>query len=357
MANRKKIDYLDVFRCVAILAVVAIHTTSQPVTQLSLDRWLYRLSYVINTGSQFAVPAFLFLSGMILTYNYEPKWNRDMMKSFFRKRLQYIIAPYFIWSFFYFLYVSMSSSVPLLSFKTWAIFIFRFLTGNNYFHLYFILVIFQFYILFPFLMNLMKRSTIFRNHLIGWAIGFQIFYFLWDHYIMQIPWKGETIFTYALFVMIGMHAGLDYDTFIEKLRKRKGILIGLTILFAVLHLGNIWLHMVNVLSFGKWNSYVYNILYYGYVSLCCLSLLYVSSVVGTMKNRMVVLLNSIGATSFGIYFMHPLIIEVWRNHWMSSNSIGYPLIIFGSGLFSLLLPWFLFLTLKKYPWGWIFTGK
>jgi probable poly-beta-1,6-N-acetyl-D-glucosamine export protein len=357
MGQRRRIEYLDLFRSVAILAVVAIHTTSQPVTELTLDRWLYRLSFVINSGSQFAVPSFLFLSALILTYNYEPKWNRDMRKSFFRKRLQFILVPYIIWSLFYFIYVNSIERIPLLSTDALLLFGERLISGSNYFHLYFILVIFQYYLLFPFLMSGIKRSTAFRNHLISWGIGFQIVYFLWDKYIMEVPWKGGTIFTYALFLLIGMHVGLHFEDFTEKLRKRRWILVFVTFLFLVLHLGNLWFHMVNALSFGKLNSYVYNFLYYTYISFCCLFLLDFARVLGDIKSRWIPLMSSIGAVSFGIYFLHPLIIQVWRNHWMTSNSIGYPLTVFGSGLFSLLLPWFLFNFLKRYRWSWIFTGK
>lgn len=71
MAQKQRITYLDLLRGIAILAVVTIHVTSYPVAFLSMDSTVYPLYFILNAASQFAVPAFLFLSSLVLFYRYD----------------------------------------------------------------------------------------------------------------------------------------------------------------------------------------------------------------------------------------------------------------------------------------------
>lgn len=58
----RRIEYLDLYRAIAIMAVVAIHATSTAVAHYPKNTFDHDLFYFWNTFLQFAVPAFLFLS-------------------------------------------------------------------------------------------------------------------------------------------------------------------------------------------------------------------------------------------------------------------------------------------------------
>lgn len=69
MAQKERIPQLDVFRAIAIIAVIAIHATSRTLAE-TLDTSLFHPFLFLNKFSQFAVPSFVFLSGFVLFYNY-----------------------------------------------------------------------------------------------------------------------------------------------------------------------------------------------------------------------------------------------------------------------------------------------
>lgn len=99
----RRIEYLDLYRAFAIMAVVAIHATSTAVAHYPKHTLDHDVYYFWNTFLQFAVPAFLFLSSLVLFYNYSSKVNeKGWMLAFYKKRLFNVFVPYVVWSLIYF---------------------------------------------------------------------------------------------------------------------------------------------------------------------------------------------------------------------------------------------------------------
>ncbi len=91
----------------------------------------------------------MMISGLVLFYNYRSIDEFDIGR-FYKKKVKFILIPYTIWSTIYFLYTSYISGLPinrerLLGFGRGLL-----LGGENFSHLYFIFLIFQFYIVVPF---------------------------------------------------------------------------------------------------------------------------------------------------------------------------------------------------------------
>ena len=126
MSSRAKKDHLELFRGLAILAVLMIHVTSYPVVTLPMHSALYPLYHIVNTFSHFAVPAFIFLSALVMFYQYDDA-RKHNWSSFYFKRFQVIAIPYLLWSIFYYALVihiegktiGESWSVFLDSFANW----------------------------------------------------------------------------------------------------------------------------------------------------------------------------------------------------------------------------------------------
>lgn len=387
--RKERIDYLDLFRCFSILAVIIIHATSQPMVKLDIDSTFYPIYFVLNSGSQFAVPSFLFLSAVVLFYNYGDRWEAKSWIGFFRKRLTFIIIPYLLWSVFYFVLVAYFNHTGFDA-DSPRQFLDKLLHGTNYAHLYYIIVIVQFYVLFPFLMTLVRKFPALIKWLIPIGIIVQLCYFFVQKYVlvdtftdwwflksnssffvhlhqswlvehMKTWWlvksTGSFFVSYWLFYMIGAYIGLNYKRFIQKAWSHRFAWWGLWAVFAVVYLGKGWLRLHDNTFGGIWIIHINFLTYYTYVSFCCVALLLFSQLLHQSRIRILPVLVSWGATSFGIYFMHPAVLLAWRHLISTSDPIGYHLAIAAGFALALLLSWFACLILKRIQGSWILTGK
>jgi surface polysaccharide O-acyltransferase-like enzyme len=166
-AKSKRIYEVDFLRAIAFFTVVLQHVIgaygSRPSIQLSESVFL-GLVFVL---SKFAVPMFVFLSGMSLFYTYSQGLK---ISEFFSKRIKSILLPYIAWTLFY----SYFARFGLPHKGDFALVAYRFtdhgfmaevlrnLTfGMSYYHMWFVVMIFQFYLLFPLLLRVSR-----------WIIGF-----------------------------------------------------------------------------------------------------------------------------------------------------------------------------------------
>ena len=138
--TKPKNNTIQIFRALAIIAVVMIHTCPP-------GEWQVFCRPFIN----FSVATFLFLSGY-LTKIQNNNWN-----SFFKKRIIRVIIPYFIWTILY--------SIAFYNRSLDKIFI-NLLTAQAAAPLYYIFVYIQFVLLTPILGKLAKS----KYHYLGWLI-------------------------------------------------------------------------------------------------------------------------------------------------------------------------------------------
>lgn len=141
MSETRRFQDLNFLRVIATVAVIVIHTTSQTMTQSALG-------YYSNQLARFSVPAFLILSGFLL---FQSDLNSQFLPhaQFYRKRFQKILLPYILWTIFYSLVLhyyfnglqNLNMVLPDL--------IRHLFLGNGFTHLYFVVIIIQFYLLYP----------------------------------------------------------------------------------------------------------------------------------------------------------------------------------------------------------------
>ncbi|WP_017754418.1 acyltransferase [Calidifontibacillus oryziterrae] len=355
--TKERITYLDIFRAIAILAVIVIHTIAQPVTLLPTDSAIYPAYISIYALVQFAVPSFIFLSGFVLFYSYESRWNLATCKAFFKKRILFIVIPYVLWSLFYFLVLQLGyNQNPFTHIPN---FLRDLLVGKNYTHLYFIFIIIQFYILFPGFMYILKRFTFIRKYLIWIVISIQLIYYLLNLSVFKIQATGSFFMTYLLFFLLGAYIGLHYKDVIEKIRTHSKVYLFLNTVVAILVVIKYYLRYT-IPGYGQaWMPYANFVLYYSFVPLTCISILIISRWLHDhfQATRLVRTLTSWGQGSFLIYFAHPFILLVWRHFFLSNDPIGYHITIIVGGILSLLLSWIGYIIIKRFSWSWIFMGK
>lgn len=146
MLNNKRQLELDYVRAISMLGVIVIHVTSSFVYASSnLTIAGMNPAFLLNQLARFSVPLFILLSGVSLGFSR----SADTYLSFFQKRCVKILLPYLFWSCAYWLYYHRGEELAHLGRAL--------LRGGAASHLYFIVIMIQLYLLYPFLRRLVKR--------------------------------------------------------------------------------------------------------------------------------------------------------------------------------------------------------
>jgi peptidoglycan/LPS O-acetylase OafA/YrhL len=177
------------------------------------------------TLTRFSRESFFFISAFVLTYTYlEPATMN--LRHFWKRRLLITGLPYLTWTIIYYVFTTAISVTwfpfyrPHFHYLVSASGLHDFLTllVQGYYQLYFIIVLFQFYVLFPLLLAGLRRAKRWHVHILVAAALWQIFY---DeairHHLLpfEIGGKLETrlILSYPIYLLGGMIAALNYRNF------------------------------------------------------------------------------------------------------------------------------------------------
>lgn len=188
----------DAFRGIAIIAVVAIHAIPW-----KLSRCEIYLSY--RQMLNFAVPSFIFMSGYWMAKKTEGITGANCI-NFLRKRLLRVMIPFLFWSLVYFGYAVAKmhdinvAQMPLM-----------FFTGTYTYHLYFVVVIAQLYILTVPLNFIDSRPYGFISILMLNMVGLLIIY----HFCLSGYWHtyadfhkiNSPFYEWIIFYYIGLKLG------------------------------------------------------------------------------------------------------------------------------------------------------
>lgn len=146
--KKPKIAEWTELRGLAFLAIVMQHNIAEYIYRTDIEQPDSVMLTMIYHLTRFGTPTFVFLSGALLFYHHrhaKPNYAR-----FIGKRFGDIYMPFMIWTLIYWLAVRVftpsfwSSGMPDLGSFVRELFLPQ--TG---YHLWFVLMIFQFYILFP----------------------------------------------------------------------------------------------------------------------------------------------------------------------------------------------------------------
>ncbi|WP_375481677.1 acyltransferase [uncultured Jatrophihabitans sp.] len=146
----KHVDELDVVRVLTFACVIGVHAVS--ISTRSGGETAGGFLIMLH----FTREAFFWLTGFVLTLNYGRR--RIDVPHFWRRRLQLVGIPYVLWSLFYCWIDRIRFGTP-----AWPWGVVRDLAyGTSYYHLYFLLVSLQIYLLFPLIAVLIRRTA--RHH-------------------------------------------------------------------------------------------------------------------------------------------------------------------------------------------------
>jgi len=152
----RRLSALDMFKGLAILAVVLLHIQSGLPKTVGFDNAFPQLSLALNQLLRFSVPLFVALSGYTLAIRYPS--SQLSLRHFYRRRFERIVPLYLLWFMVHALIFTLIPSWGGNPFH-WnsSQFIDLLFLGKIDYHLYFIPLIFQFYLLYPVCIKFLKR--------------------------------------------------------------------------------------------------------------------------------------------------------------------------------------------------------
>ncbi len=137
-------DEIDILKALAIIGVVWIHIGAYLLFLYPFWSPDWKNLVILDQIWRFSVPLFVALSGYTLAARY--KETKINLAEFFQRRVLRVLPLYFLWAI-------VSFSLNQTGYPFWQ----AILLGRADYHLYFVPMIIQLYLLFPFLLWLIKR--------------------------------------------------------------------------------------------------------------------------------------------------------------------------------------------------------
>jgi peptidoglycan/LPS O-acetylase OafA/YrhL len=230
-AGRGHLHQIDIVRLLTFAAVIGVHAIAFTVPPASRG-WAGVLMLL-----QFGREVFFALTGFVLVY--AARGRRLSARAFWRKRFPVIAIPYLAWSGIYTVFHIWG---PLHARLSWSTVLWDLATGNAEYHLYFLLVSMQLYLVFPLLLRFVRRTADRAWPVLGVVGALNAAWLAWLQYGQAPPgWIGdlwprayELLPTYALYVLIGAYAALHFDRIERVVAERRRRLLGIAAGAAVL---------------------------------------------------------------------------------------------------------------------------
>lgn len=345
--TKSRIYEIDILKGIAIIAVLIIHTTSNAVVQLNKSSLSYIIFTVVNRLSQFAVPAFIFASAMLLMYNYGDGCD---WKLFYKRRLKNVLMPYAVWTIIYGAYLHIVHHVPLRSILT----IKNLLFGGMFYHLYFIVIIVQLYLIFPVLLYVYRYIGKNIYTVVLSIVLFQIVDVLAYRYFISkfLQYSSYLFITYISFILAGMYVGENIREWGKYYHKKL-----LNSFFAVIVFGYLFVGIsLKVFANKRVDSNLYNIYYYVFTLVASLFFFALSTKILNYHALSGLLANT-GKLSFGIYLSHPLFLDVVNHFFNTGNQYLYDIYIIITFIIIYVVSYIFAMSIKKYKFAAVVVGK
>ncbi len=308
----KRVLAYDLLRILAAVTVVVIHVMaaylSNRSTVASPD-----LGLVLANGLHYAVPLFTFLSGVL---SWGVVWSRSAgaYRRFMRSRFARIGVPYLFWSVVYYLLrpVAGVGKFPVGVMANVRRFAILFISGDTWYHLYYLPMILVLLAFTPLASRLVHRAP---EVLVLLAVAIRVLGFETIVGIVgRLPWDAafQPLATDVLRFLPYMALGAWYAV------RRHQVSGALRMLAPLLFVCGIWLSAAQTLGWiaigASWYAHLIDV-----ATMYCMVLGFVgvaewTAAVGRVRDdsRLVSRLVTLSGLTFGVYLVHPLVIFAGR---------------------------------------------
>ena len=251
MTKKKYLYEVDLMRCFFIFGVLLNHTTSlfsSALGQTSTSSG----KFLVSTHLMLHFPrmGFMFVTGLVLFLQYYDRPNVNYWE-FWKKRYKGSGIPYIFFNGFYMLCALLLAGT--FSFGLWGKEWFLAMIRGDHYYLYYILVIFQLYLIFPVLVWMFKKLEDHHEAILLVSAILQVILLIYAKYIYpnisHQGWPyfavhyGNLLLTYQFYFIAGAYTWIHYAD-VQKLLLRHQKLIFITTI--ILSLGTLALYHFNV---------------------------------------------------------------------------------------------------------------
>ncbi len=305
------VEAADFVRAVTIVSVVVVHSTWYMANG---GHWVS--SGALLALMHFTRESFMVLTGFVLTYSLFGKNNR--WRQVWAKRYKLVLFPYLIWSAAYILLFK--------QFTGWLPFLSRYghdlLTGGAWFHLYYLLITMQFYLILPFFLMLMKVAKKRPWFLVIAAFVFQVALMTYDQYFQGIyplgfinHYIGDEVWTYSGYFILGGVAAVHWPRVRAWLAAHLSTVVWLTGATA----GIMWLQFFLETYLGHNMLLADSVIQPAMVPWAMMIVVLLAAVGIRYEAARILrpgrwqMVKTVADLSFGVYLVHPMLLQFWTN--------------------------------------------
>jgi peptidoglycan/LPS O-acetylase OafA/YrhL len=225
---RRRLDQVDAMRPIKQAGVISTHSVQYfaPAAAIVASNAALLLLHVSREG-------FFFISACMLTYAYA-----DMrvagLRRFYWRRFVAVVIPYACWTLIYFVYPWTAWHYPSMPAALKGL---GTIAYTGYEQLYFLLVIMQFYLVFPLVLMLLRWT---RNHhvlLVAVAAAAQVGLSIAMHWNLLPPlmlkWEQQDALSYLLYLIGGAVVAFHLDQVHDWVCGHVALIVGLTLMAAL----------------------------------------------------------------------------------------------------------------------------
>lgn len=280
---------VDLVRVLTVALVIGVHTVSQEPGGTGLT------SGALLTVMHVSREVFFLLTAFVLVYTYRDRAATDW-PGFWRRRYLLIGVPYLVWTA---VYVS-AAGEP-------SAFLREVLSGRATYHLYFLLVSMQLYLIFPVLLRLLRATARRPGRLLAAAAAYQLAAYAVAPHLSDYP--DRLLVCYLGFVVAGGVAAVHAETFLAWTRRHRRPVLLATAAAAAAGVGWFlvqveWLGRTTVAASAVFQPVV--VVESFAVAWAFLALGLAWEDAGAPGRRRV---RAVADASFGVYLAHPLLLQ------------------------------------------------
>ena len=218
--KRRHIHEIDIIRILTFASVIGVHTTSHTVGDDDVPL------HILLALLHFTREPFFWITGFVLMWSY---FHKPLpMRKFWPRRFLLVGVPYLVWSFIYMLIYDYPRTHADPSVGGFIIDYIRVvLTGDAWYHLYFLIVTMQVYLLVPVIAWLVKRALKQQLVILALAAIVQMALLGWYHYFPHVlpgflKYDGQYCFSYTFFILAGAVCADHGEEFLAWIARNRG---------------------------------------------------------------------------------------------------------------------------------------
>jgi peptidoglycan/LPS O-acetylase OafA/YrhL len=317
----RRLDHVDAMRPIKQAGVISTHALDFFAPICTAQGAALLLLHVSRE-------AFFFVSACMTTYAYV-RLNRSGLRRFYWRRFVSIGIPYLCWTAIYYVFTFPTSHYAGPRQALMAVVSLLYL---GYYHLYFLLVIMQFYLVFPLLLMGLRRTRGHHGLVVAGVALAQVLlvsaiHWDWVPAHMQGLWAQREATSYVLYLIGGSVTAFHLDQVDAWLRRHAKLVFALTAFAAMLAETVYFLSQYHVTTaLGSTDDpFQPSVIPFNIGAIACLYLVGIA-LVRSPRTRAIAKVGS--DNSYGVYLSHVLfiVILVWLGWGQLTHTIPWPLL-------------------------------